>query len=255
MRYHRYVALGDSTAEGLDDPDGLGGYRGWADRLAQRIDAQQPGLLYANLAIRGRKTHQVRAEQLPAALAMRPDLATVATGVNDVLRVTSDLDVVGAHLVDIFAALTAAGATVLTMTYPDPAKVMAMGRLLSTRMRRLNDAVRAAAAATGALVCDFADEPLAADLSMWSPDRIHASTQGHTRLAEAFAWRLGLAGADRSWAEVPPDAVAVRGFARLGAEAGWAYNHFVPFVSRHLRGVSLGDGMVPKRASLQPVTP
>ena len=32
-RFERYVAIGDSTAEGLDDPDGRGGYRGWANRL------------------------------------------------------------------------------------------------------------------------------------------------------------------------------------------------------------------------------
>jgi hypothetical protein len=31
------VAIGDSTTEGLDDPDGAGGYRGWADRLAEII--------------------------------------------------------------------------------------------------------------------------------------------------------------------------------------------------------------------------
>src|SRR6187455_58481 len=72
MHYHRYVAIGDSTSEGLDDPDGRGGYRGWANRLAERIAAQQGSLLYANLAIRGRTTRQIREEQLAPALAMRP---------------------------------------------------------------------------------------------------------------------------------------------------------------------------------------
>jgi hypothetical protein len=37
MRIERYVALGDSSTEGLDDPDGAGGYRGWADRLAEHV--------------------------------------------------------------------------------------------------------------------------------------------------------------------------------------------------------------------------
>ena len=40
-RFERYVALGDSSTEGLDDPDGRGGYRGWADRLAERIAGGQ----------------------------------------------------------------------------------------------------------------------------------------------------------------------------------------------------------------------
>src|SRR6185295_7183943 len=48
--FRRYVALGDSSTEGLDDPDPRGGYRGWANRLADWIaTAQGPErpLLYA----------------------------------------------------------------------------------------------------------------------------------------------------------------------------------------------------------------
>src|SRR6188508_2638351 len=96
--YERYVAIGDSTSEGLDDPDGQGGYRGWANRLAERIAAQQGHLLYANLAIRGRTTRQIREEQLAPALAMRPDLSTVVAGTNDVLRRRFEPEVFGADL-------------------------------------------------------------------------------------------------------------------------------------------------------------
>src|SRR5450759_4002332 len=86
VRYARYVAIGDSTVEGLDDPDGHGSYRGWANRLAERIAREQGSIQYANLAIRGRTTRQVRAEQLPPALAMKPELAAVVSGTNDLLR-------------------------------------------------------------------------------------------------------------------------------------------------------------------------
>src|SRR6185436_10937152 len=34
-RIERYVAIGDSSTEGLDDPRSAGGFRGWADRLAE----------------------------------------------------------------------------------------------------------------------------------------------------------------------------------------------------------------------------
>ena len=80
-RFQRYVALGDSTTEGLEDPyeDGSG-YRGWADRLAEALAAANPELTYANLAIRGRKVPQIRAEQLEPALALRPDLASIVGG-------------------------------------------------------------------------------------------------------------------------------------------------------------------------------
>ena len=71
--FARYVALGDSSTEGLDDPDGRGGYRGWANRLAAHVAAVQPGgLLYANLGVRGRKL--VRASVLALALG-RDDVA------------------------------------------------------------------------------------------------------------------------------------------------------------------------------------
>ncbi len=84
--FRRFVALGDSTTEGLEDPypDGRT-YRGWADRLAARLAAIDPDVRYANLAIRGRKLAQIRAEQLAPALAMQPDLASVIGGINDVL--------------------------------------------------------------------------------------------------------------------------------------------------------------------------
>ena len=78
--YSRYVAIGDSQTEGLNDGSDETGFRGWADRLAEHVAALNPDLQYANLAIRGRRTHEVLSEQLPAALAMRPDLATVVAG-------------------------------------------------------------------------------------------------------------------------------------------------------------------------------
>src|SRR5258705_11869378 len=82
-RFRRYVAIGDSSTEGLHDPDGSGGFRGWADRLAGHIATHQGGLEYANLAIRGRGTAQIRAEQVPVALAIEPDLGTGVAGLNN----------------------------------------------------------------------------------------------------------------------------------------------------------------------------
>src|SRR4051812_39625263 len=79
-RWHRYVAIGDSSTEGMDDPDGTGGYRGWADRLAEHLAAYQGSVEYANLAIRGRTTAQILAEQVPAAIDLAPDLVTVVAG-------------------------------------------------------------------------------------------------------------------------------------------------------------------------------
>jgi lysophospholipase L1-like esterase len=122
MSFQRYVAIGDSTTEGLDDPypEG-GGYRGWADRLAGRLAELEPGVAYANLTIRGRLAAQVQAEQLEPALALEPDLFTVVAGLNDALRRGFDLAATAGHLDTMLTWLRATGATVLTFTFPDPA--------------------------------------------------------------------------------------------------------------------------------------
>ena len=75
--FERYVALGDSSTEGLADGDERSGYRGWSRRLAERIATSQGMLQYANLAQRGLTTREIRERQLERALALRPDLATV----------------------------------------------------------------------------------------------------------------------------------------------------------------------------------
>ena len=66
VTFHRFVALGDSFTEGVGDPDDTrpNGVRGWADRVAEALAAQQDDLTYANLAIRGRKLGQIIAEQV-----------------------------------------------------------------------------------------------------------------------------------------------------------------------------------------------
>ena len=57
--YSSFVAVGDSFTEGLDDPGPQGGYRGWADRLAEHLAASGGPLRYANLAVRGRLLRQI----------------------------------------------------------------------------------------------------------------------------------------------------------------------------------------------------
>src|SRR6185503_8583147 len=84
--FERYVAIGDSSTEGLLDVDDAGELRGWSFRLAERIARVQGRLRYANLAARGATTREIVTHQLARAVAMRPDLATVFSGTNDVLR-------------------------------------------------------------------------------------------------------------------------------------------------------------------------
>src|SRR5438105_4295608 len=129
-RYLRYVALGDSQTEGLGDGDDTTGLRGFADRLADHLARHSPAVQYANLAVRGRLAGQVHTEQLGPALALRPDLATVIAGVNDLLRPRFDADEVAGHLETMFAALTAEGVRVATLTFPDMTRLVPLARPL-----------------------------------------------------------------------------------------------------------------------------
>src|SRR5512142_2255143 len=95
-RIGTFVAIGDSFTEGLNDPLPGGGFRGWADRFADLLAASQPGLRYANLAVRGKLLRDVAGEPAPWAISMAPDLVSIAAGGNDILRPGTDPDALAA---------------------------------------------------------------------------------------------------------------------------------------------------------------
>lgn len=252
--FERYVAIGDSSTEGLDDPDGQGGYRGWANRLAAMIAAAQPSpLLYANLAIRGRSTRRIREEQLEPAVALRPDLVTLFCGTNDVVAFRFDAGAVARDVEHMQRTLIAGGATVVGFTLPDLSTVLPLARPIAARVRALNDALRSAATASGAILVDFAKHPVGSDPRLWSPDRIHANAAGHARIAAALAWAIGLPGTDESWSDPLPAAPPRSWSEKLAAEIQWGQEYFAPWAWHQLWGRSSGDGRGAKRPDLAPV--
>jgi len=253
--YNRYVALGDSQTEGMGDGDDTTGLRGFADRLAEHLACDTPGLAYANLAVRGRRAAQVHAEQLAPALALRPDLATVVAGVNDFLRPGFDADHVAGHLEAMFAALTAQGAHVATLTFPDPARLTPLARPLTPRVTALNQRIREAARRHGVTVAETSHHPVVTDPRLWSPDRLHAGPLGHQRIAAALAHALDLPGADDTWTRpLPPPATPTpTGWRATTGELRWAADFLGPWLTRRLRGRSSGDGRTAKRPHLIPV--
>ena len=242
--FERYVAIGDSTTEGLDDPDGAGGYRGWADRLAERIGGS---LRYANLGVRGKITRAIRAEQLAPAVAMRPDLATVVAGMNDLLRRDFDAEQVAGDIGAMQRALIAGGAVVVSFTIPDLSRRLPVRGALPARTTALNRALRTISAATGARLLDLAAYDVASDPRLWAIDRLHANTAGHTRIAEAVAFTLGLPGATEAWRAPLPTAMPP---ARLAADLAWAWRYVVPWLWRRARGRTAGDRVTAKRPGL-----
>lgn len=248
-RFERYVAIGDSTTEGLKDPDGSGGYRGWANRFAEHLAKHSPGLQYANLAIRGTVAREVHEGQLAAAVALKPDVATVVAGVNDLLRRRFDVDEVAGHLGTMFQTLKAMGTTVLTFTMPDISSVMPVARVVRHRLLALNARLRKRAAVNGVLLVDIAAHALGGDPRLWDEDRLHANSLGHERIAMGLAHTAGLQGFEK-WHEplapLPPH--RLRDAAR--AELFWSRTYLLPW----LRDRSKSE-RVPKRPKLSPVEP
>ena len=79
----RYVVLGDSTGAGRGAPY----ERGIAVATARGLGARRRVTL-TNLAVSGARLDDVRSEQLPGAMRLRPQLVLVAAGANDVTGLT-----------------------------------------------------------------------------------------------------------------------------------------------------------------------
>ena len=188
----RFAALGDSVTSGYGDPMPGGGWRGWAVLLNEALRPTE----FHNLAVSGARVADVADRQLPAALALRPTLASVLVGMNDTLRGDFDARALGRSLTDMVAQLTDRGATVLTARLPDPGRMFslpgAIARPLDRRMRALNDELDEIATAFRTIHIDLASVP--EERTNWSVDRLHPSERGHRLLAYRFAVALRDAG-------------------------------------------------------------
>ncbi|MBW0013638.1 SGNH/GDSL hydrolase family protein [Mycobacterium sp.] len=252
--YRRYVAIGDSQTEGLWDGDDVAGVLGFADRLAVLLDSLYPGLEYANLAIRGKLVADVLREQVPQALAMQPDLVTVCVGMNDVIQPGRSFGRALTDLEHVHAALAESGATVVTTTFPNVAQFLPLGRLVSGRLGRINDAIRAAAEQYGFRLVDLYHAASMRDLDTWDVDRVHASTKGHILFAAAAAEALGLPGSNHDWAAPSGSPTRLSFQSRTYGQLRWMQGKFMPWIWRRLRGMSSADGRVPKRPRPEPLT-
>ncbi|MEH3139979.1 MAG: SGNH/GDSL hydrolase family protein [Mycobacterium kyogaense] len=248
--FSRYVALGDSQTEGLWDGDDAGGLRGFADRLAERLDVLSPGLQYANLAVRGNQIRDVADVQLPAALAMDADLITLCIGMNDMTRPGSGFEQALTQLREVHRALAASGATVVTTTFPDLARILPIGRVLGARVLAINEVIRTASQRHGFALVDLYEAPSMTQPDTWSPDRVHGSPRGHHLFAEAAAEALGLPGSSHHWATADPTAAPPSLRSRTYSQLLWTQNMLMPYLWNHLRGHSVSATRGPRRPAL-----
>ena len=198
-----FAALGDSFTEGLNDRLTENTFRGWADRFADTLSVHQPGLRYANLAVRGKLLGEVAQEQVPWAIEMAPDLVSIAAGGNDILRPGTDPDALAEVFDDCVASLRAAGCRVLLFTGFDPSAFPVI-RMLRGKVAAYNMHLRTIAAARECDLVDLWAMRVLCDRRVWSADRLHLTAEGHRRVALFVCETAGVP-VTENWQDPPPD--------------------------------------------------
>jgi lysophospholipase L1-like esterase len=253
MSYQRFVAIGDSCTEGLDDRYPGGAYRGWADLAAASMAVREPEFRYANLGVRGRRLDQILAEQVPIAAELKPDLVALFGGGNDVLSRGFEPWIVARRVDATVRAVSEFAPAVVLFTLSDLSGRMPIVRGLRARLQALNSAIHTTARRYGAQVVDLWPDPSVRDLRYFGPDRFHLSEYGHRRLAAHLLNTLSQP-YDENWLRPLPGQPQA---ATLRAHAEWLWREVRPVAIARVRnrivGRSPGDGCVPKRPELLPM--
>lgn len=197
-----YVALGDSFSAGIS------GHVPWPDLAAVKLQESSPRLRFRNLAAAGATSHEVAAEQLGPALALRPDLISLICGANDVLLcVRPDEDGFARTLDAMLRRIgtAAPAALVVTATYPpsvpDRLRRRTRRRVLEG-IARFNAAIRQVSRANGALCLDWQEHAEVGSHQNFATDGLHPSRRGHRVAAAGFIEAVSLALAPETATEV-----------------------------------------------------
>jgi lysophospholipase L1-like esterase len=178
----RFAMLGDSLAAGLGAQDArftpaamlAQGISNVLDRPVRLMNAATVGARSADLAA-----------QVDRALHMRPQIAVIIIGANDVTHAGRPQVAVG-HLEDAVSRLRSVGSEVVVGTCPDVGSVQPIQPPLRWVARRLSRQLAAAqmiaCVRAGAHVVSFADElgqEFAQDPALFADDRFHPGPEGY----------------------------------------------------------------------------
>ena len=182
-----YVALGDSTVEGIGATSPSANY---VSRLHARLRAVYPRADVVNLGLGGATSADVIADQLERAVLLRPHLVTLSIGPNDVTgRVP--VQEYERNVDAIFRRLTQeTGAVVVANLLPDLAatpRFRAREAAVEGLTVRFNEALARAARPHGVEVVDLY-QPSRAEIprrpELVASDGYHPSDLGYARWAE-----------------------------------------------------------------------
>ena len=265
--YARFIALGDSMTEGMNDEIIGGNFRGWADRVADVLATKHPEFTYMNLAIRGKLVGQVVQEQVPVALknipvpwasanssdssehkVIKPSdvLVSFHAGANDILRPKYSPEVTIATYnkgVEIFAERGVR--LMLFCILEDFAAGSKTGSALAERFRYFNENVKRIAKDAGAILLDPNPEPFWREKSFMSWDRLHMNSEGHYRAAQGVLAKLELPH-DPKFREPAVRIETKSAFKKFRENTHWFFAFLLPWIWRRIRGRSSGDGRSPK---------
>ena len=190
----RYVALGDSTVEGIgaSAPELT-----YVRRLYARLREVYARAEVDNLGVGGATSADVVKEQLPHAVERRPDLVTLSVGPNDITK-RIGVDAFERNVETIFRAVRARPETVVVATLLPDLGVTRRFRgkpeepVVSRRSVEFNDALRRRALAYGIALVDLY-EPSRAEVprrpELLADDGYHPSDIGYARWAELM-WQV-----------------------------------------------------------------
>jgi lysophospholipase L1-like esterase len=214
-----YVSIGDSLVSG----EGVGQHtpheRAWAGLLSRAAGARFVGLARGGAPIASVVNHQ-----LPQARALRPRVACLSAGMNDMFR-SGGADRVDDALAQLVCGLRDTGATVLVGYLRDPTTRLrlpaAAARGVRAHTALINARLRQLAGDPGVVLLDL--DAVLDRKECWAVDRMHPSGYGHRVLAASAASRLGLADSVPLGVAPPPPTAAA--FYR------WALTYGVPWLA------------------------
>jgi lysophospholipase L1-like esterase len=160
----------------------------WVERVARDLAATNPGFELHNLGRRNLRAAEVRDTQLERALALRPDLVSIAAGPNDLIAPEIEREELERDMEPMYAAFADTGAFVFTFSYMDMPGAGLLpeepARWLRERMVLLHEAIHALADRYGALYIDLFNDPASANPAFYSADMKHANAAGQEFVAE-----------------------------------------------------------------------